>query len=88
MNKLRMDLDALQVESFDASPAGAYGPGTVNARSWTVVETIEPQKPTLDDSNCPIYSCGCSAPGQLFTECECNTLVPGPLVTDPRDCAA
>lgn len=82
MKKLTMDLGALQVESFDASPAGWYGPGTVQARSWTVVETIQPERPTFDDSHCPIASCGCSAPGERFTECDCGTLVPGPLITD------
>jgi hypothetical protein len=83
MEKLRMELDALQVETFDTSPAGQYGPRTVYARSWTVAETIEPDKPTLDDSNCPIYSCGCTGAGVPFTECECGAIVPGPLVTAP-----
>lgn len=74
MKKLRLNLEALQVESFDtASEAAARG--TVHGRDRLDDAVIGPQT-TEDDSNCPIQSCGCSEPGQRFTECDCETTAP------------
>ena len=78
MRKLTMDLDALSVESFDLSPEGARPFGTVLAHRFEGVDRAF-AKPTLDDSQCPIYSCGCSN-GVPFTECECDPAVPEPGV--------
>ena len=70
MKKLRMSLDDLSVESFDALPDSVTARGTVRGRD----ESLVAAETTMDDSNCPIASCGCSDPGQRFTECDCETV--------------
>ena len=79
MKKLTMRLDALQVESFDLMPEGARAFGTVRGHD-RAEENAAAFETTQEDSNCPIYSCGCSD-GVPFTQCDCETIGTGPVAT-------
>lgn len=56
MRKLRLSLDALAVESFEACAAFAWPVGTVQARDGTDASNCKTCD-TCGDDNCP--KCGC-----------------------------
>jgi hypothetical protein len=71
-NKLRLDLDALAVESFDTRPALAPR-GTIVAHD----SATEPQDPQtiVNTCDCPTaaWTCGCTVPGSGQTYCGAYT---------------
>ena len=70
-NKMRLDLDALAIESFDTLPDARARRGTVVAHdSWT-----EPQEPDtiLNTCGCPTPGCGGTVPGSGQTYCGAYT---------------
>lgn len=77
MNKLRMDIDALVVESF-ATDASAEGTGTVRGRMDVPREdtgdvAITPPVPATQEKTCPYTcweTCGWTA---CVTNCSCIT---------------
>lgn len=84
MKKLTMELDALLVESFAATPEGVTWLGTVHGRNRADTAVAEHvNKPTLDHTDCPILSCTCSDGAQRFTECDCEPGVPSPTGAEP-----
>lgn len=89
MRKIVLDLDALQVESFDTSPAGARGArGTVHARG-VVAEPYSDFQQCGSYPNCPSplcvdtpmascdgscqWTCGASCNGTCNSCATCNT---------------
>jgi hypothetical protein len=53
MQKLKLDLEVLEVESFDASAAEGAAPGTVRAHDGDAA----PQVQTMPLSNCFFSAC-------------------------------
>jgi hypothetical protein len=68
MNKLKLDVDALRVESFAVAPDGAAGVGTVLAHY-----KVPPQDPATIDP-CVPYSqtCGVSCYGSCVATCQAS----------------
>ena len=74
MPKLTLDLDALRVDSFDTSPAGARKGGTVrghaDADGW--VEAQEPEKTPVSvqgyaSCDADVFTCGDSCTDRCHT---------------------
>ena len=72
MKKLTLRIDALQVESFEASGAPEEG-GTVHGRGWTPgcdsVRLCAPTDPSYDP--CPVTATQCGS-DQTWTVCTCG----------------
>jgi len=53
MRKLKLDLDAISVESFEASAAERAAPGTVRAHDGEAAQAVK----TIPVSNCFFSAC-------------------------------
>jgi hypothetical protein len=71
MRKLKLDLTALRVESFELRKAPAQGEGTVHGH----FQRIEPQPDTYRDTEClgTMYTWNASCPYSCFDSCTCMT---------------
>ena len=61
----KLSLDDLAVESFDTSPAGADGPGTVRAHD-SLLPTAQP--------SCPDLTCAAGCSGQPVATCDTSCM--------------
>ena len=89
MRKVALELDALQVESFDTTSEGARARGTVNARGVVIAEPYSDFQQCGSYPNCPSplcvdtplascdgscqWTCGASCNGSCNTCATCNT---------------
>ena len=64
MRKLRMDPDALRVQSFGAAPEAAAAPGTVCGQ-----DRLAGDLELGTDTGRPLWTCTCTEPGVPFTDC-------------------
>ena len=59
MRKVKLEIDSLRVESFDAAPSGMAGRGTVRGHDYTEVWEGCPERQTKPQE----YTCGVSCLG-------------------------
>lgn len=88
MGKIRLRVDELHVDSFDATPAGATRPGTVMGHSTSPCWAGSWEGPNCDSTQFQDL-CTCTGGGPDNTTCDVNLSCGGPETcgcadTDPR----
>jgi hypothetical protein len=79
MKKMRLDLETLSVETFDATPREGRVRGTVQAQSAFTAVSCPTQHCTPD-----VGSCGSSC--NLFEPCGCDAITNGGASCFPQNC--
>ena len=84
--KLRLDLQDLQVESFDSAPRTAANRGTVQGNQETLYNTCETNTcgfETCAAGTCAAGSCAASCNGTCFNTCAGGACPAGGDTEDP-----